>query len=145
MSVGNRIAKARMNAGYASRACAAQGWYGGASGRRNSWESCQAPSSDPGQAIVAVWALYEGIFRDDCVMNRTLEEATLEIAARVPHPSLRPCRHDFDFRSGLVHRLSSGGRNEASPMQNRRAGGDLAERADAVHIARWSSRWRATP
>ena len=34
---------------------------------------------DLGPAVAAVWALYEGTFRDACVMDRTQEQATMEL------------------------------------------------------------------
>jgi len=43
---------------------------------------------DLGPAIAAVWALYEGTFKDACVMDWTLEEAMMELTARVQTISL---------------------------------------------------------
>ena len=38
---------------------------------------------DVGQAIAAVWALYESTFKDACVMDWTPEQATMELSARL--------------------------------------------------------------
>jgi len=43
---------------------------------------------DLGPAVSAVWALYEATFKDACVMDWTLQEATMEIAARLQVISL---------------------------------------------------------
>ena len=43
---------------------------------------------DLGPAIAAVWALYESTFKDTCVMGWTLDEATMELAARLREISL---------------------------------------------------------
>ena len=43
---------------------------------------------DVGQAIAAVWALYESTFKDACVMDWTQEQATLELTARLQVISL---------------------------------------------------------
>jgi hypothetical protein len=69
------------------RACLAQGWY---------WtrEQYATLSGDPegplepivkdlGTAVLAVLAVYEATFRDACVMEWTLEEVTMELAARL--------------------------------------------------------------
>ena len=37
---------------------------------------------DLGPAVAAVWALYESTFKDACVMDWMLEQATMELAAR---------------------------------------------------------------
>ena len=43
---------------------------------------------DLGPAIAAVWALYEGTFKDACVLDWKQEEATSELIARLESISL---------------------------------------------------------
>jgi hypothetical protein len=43
---------------------------------------------DLSTAIATVWALYESTFRDVCVMEWTLDEATMELTARLQVISL---------------------------------------------------------
>jgi hypothetical protein len=73
------------------RACAAQGWYW----TREQFVTLghlQSPLSpierDLGPAIAAVWALYESTFKDACVMDWSLDEATMELTARLQVISL---------------------------------------------------------
>ena len=67
------------------RACAAQGWY---------WTREQqavgailgpfAPiERDLGPAVAAVWALCESTFKHACVVDRTQEEAAMELTTRL--------------------------------------------------------------
>jgi len=65
---------------------------GRASSRRASGASCpgfRAPiERDLGPALAAVWALYEGTFKDVCVMDWTQEQATMELTATLKVISL---------------------------------------------------------
>ena len=74
------------------RACAAQGWYWTReqqTGLRRELPSPFGPiEHDLGPAVAAVWALYESTFRDACVMDWTLEQAAMELAARLQVISL---------------------------------------------------------
>lgn len=69
------------------RACAAQGWYWTREQQADLWRELPGPlgpiERDLGPAIAAVWALYEGTFKEACVMDWTLEEATMELTARL--------------------------------------------------------------
>jgi AcrR family transcriptional regulator len=73
------------------RACAAQGWYWT---REQRAELGRLPGPfgpierDLGPAVAAVWALYESTFKEACVMDWTLEEATMEATARLQVISL---------------------------------------------------------
>jgi hypothetical protein len=74
------------------RACAAQGWYWTREQQADLLGELPGPfepiERDLGPAVAAVWALYEGTFRDACVMDWTQEEATTELAARLQVISL---------------------------------------------------------
>jgi len=80
------------------RACAAQGWYWTHEQQAHLLRELPAPfqpiERDLGAAIAAVWALYEGTFKDACVMDWTLDEATMELAARLQVISLGWQRSD---------------------------------------------------
>jgi len=69
------------------RACATQGWYWTPEQRADRLRELPGPfepiERDLGSAIVAVSALCESTFGDACVMDWTLEEATMELAARL--------------------------------------------------------------
>jgi hypothetical protein len=74
------------------RGCLAQGWYWT---REQFAMLSSAPEGplepivkDLGPAVAAVLALYESTFRDACVMEWTLEEATMELTARLRVVSL---------------------------------------------------------
>jgi hypothetical protein len=74
------------------RACMAQGWYwsreqyaalsGGAEG------PFEPIAKDLGIAVAPALAIYESTFRDACVMEWTLEEATMELSARLQSVSI---------------------------------------------------------
>jgi len=74
------------------RACAAQGWYWSRQQQADLLGELPGPfepiERDLGPAVAAVWALYEGTFKDACVMNWTLEQTTMELAARLQVISL---------------------------------------------------------
>jgi len=74
------------------RACAAQGWYWTREQQAHLWSELPGPfepiERDLGPAVAAVWALYEGTFKDACVMDWTQEQATMELAARLQVISL---------------------------------------------------------
>ena len=80
------------------RACAAQGWYWTREQQAHLWGELPGPfepiERDLGPAVAAVWALYEGTFKDASVMDWTLEQATMEIAARLQVISLGHQRRD---------------------------------------------------
>jgi len=69
------------------RACAAQDWYWTRKQKADLLGELPGPfapiEDDLGQAVAAVWALYESTFRDACVMDWTQEQATSELAARM--------------------------------------------------------------
>ena len=69
------------------RACAAQAWYWTREQFSKLWGRVEGPlepiEKDLGAAVAAVWAIYEGTFRDACVMEWNLEETTSEVAARL--------------------------------------------------------------
>jgi len=69
------------------RACAAQGWYWTREQQVELLGRLPGPlepiERDLGPAVAAVWALYEGTFKDACVMDWTQEQATMELAARL--------------------------------------------------------------
>jgi len=69
------------------RACAAQGWYWTRDQQAELWGELPGPfeaiERDLGPAVAAVWALYESTFKDACVMDWTLDEATMELTARL--------------------------------------------------------------
>jgi hypothetical protein len=73
------------------RACVAQGWYW-AREQYAALGELASPLSpierDLGAAIAAVSALYEASFRDACVMEWALHEATMELSARLQVISL---------------------------------------------------------
>jgi len=80
------------------RACAAQGWYWTREQQAHLWGELPGPfepiERDLGTAVAAVWAVYEGTFKAACVMDWTLEEAQMEIAARLQVVSLGQQRRD---------------------------------------------------
>lgn len=69
------------------RACAAQGWYWTREQQAGLMGELPGPfepiERDLGPAIAAVRALYEGTFKDACVMDWTQEQATKELADRL--------------------------------------------------------------
>jgi hypothetical protein len=69
------------------RACMAQGWYWTreqfATLSRDPEGPLEPIVKDLGTAVAAVLAVYETTFRDACVMDWTLEQATMEVAARL--------------------------------------------------------------
>jgi hypothetical protein len=69
------------------RACAAQGWYWTREQQSGLLGELPGPFApierDLGPSIAAVWALYESTFKDACVMDWTLEQATMELTARL--------------------------------------------------------------
>lgn len=79
------------------RACAAQGWYWTREQQVGLFGQLPGPfepiERDLGPAIAVVWALYEGTFKDACVMDWTREQATLELAARLQVISLGRTRN----------------------------------------------------
>jgi hypothetical protein len=80
------------------RACAAQGWYWTREQQADLLGGLPGPfepiERDLGPAVAAVWALYEGTFKDACVMDWTLEQVTMELAARLQLISLGHHRRD---------------------------------------------------
>jgi hypothetical protein len=80
------------------RASAAQGWYWTREQQADLLGELPTPFAlierDLGPAVAAVWALYESTFRDACVMDWTLEQTVMEIAARLQAISLGHLRRD---------------------------------------------------
>ena len=74
------------------RACAAQGWYWTRAQQAELLGELPGPfepiERDLGPAVAAVWALYESTFRNACVMDWTLDQATMELTARLQVISL---------------------------------------------------------
>jgi hypothetical protein len=74
------------------RACAAQGWYWTREQQADLLGELPGPlepiERDLGPAVAAVWALYESALKDACVMDWTLEQATMELIARLQLISL---------------------------------------------------------
>jgi hypothetical protein len=69
------------------RACIAQGWYWSREQYAALSGEVEGPlepiAKDLGNAVAPVLAVYESTFRDACVMEWTLEEATMELTARL--------------------------------------------------------------
>src|SRR3954449_2642244 len=69
------------------RACAAQSWYWSREQYSRLWGRVEGPlepiEKDLGAAVAVVWAVYESTFRDACVMEWSLEQATAEVKERL--------------------------------------------------------------
>ena len=69
------------------RACTAQGWYWTREHYGTLSGDVEGPlepiAKDLGNAVAPVLAVYESTFRDACVMEWTLEEATMELTSRL--------------------------------------------------------------
>jgi hypothetical protein len=79
------------------RACAAQSWYWTRDQQRAMGVDLPSPfrpvEKDAGGAIAAVMALYEATFRDACVMEWTLEQASMELHDRLRTIGLAEAPH----------------------------------------------------
>src|SRR3954471_1871845 len=69
------------------RACTAQSWYWTRDQYSRLWGRVEGPlepiEKDLGAAVAVVWAVYESTFRDACVMEWSLQEATSKLAQRL--------------------------------------------------------------
>ena len=74
------------------RACSAQAWYWTRDQHAMLWGDPEGPlqpiAGDLGEAVAAVWAIYESTLRDAFVTEWTLEQATMELSARLRVASL---------------------------------------------------------
>jgi len=90
---------------------------GRASSGRTSWGDLPCPfepiERGLGPAVAAVWALYEGTFKDACVMDWTLEQAVIELVARLQMISLGHDKRGRGRSSLLFH--VCGGMRHVSP------------------------------